>query len=139
MAGAGSGVRAFTLFGLMCKPNCCIQLRIEARDGGDPPCVITTLAVINVRRNLQRPRFRQDEFTTTILETHPLATAVSTVTGEDNDERVSGVTSVSTVTGEDNDERVSGVTSVITVTGEDNDERVSGVTSVITVTGEDND
>ena len=71
--------------------NCvalCMQLRIEAGDGGEPPCTISTVVVVSVTRNLQQPRFNQAEYTVDILETHDLETVVTTVQATDSDERV---------------------------------------------------
>ena len=47
------------------------------------------VADINVRRNLHKPRFLQEEFVATVLETHPLDEPVLTFQGEDKDSRVS--------------------------------------------------
>ena len=57
-------------------------------DAGVPPCSETTVAVVNVRRNLQDPRFKRGEWTVTIKETHALTDAIVKVEAEDKDEKV---------------------------------------------------
>jgi len=57
-------------------------------DAGIPPCSKTTVATVNVRRNLHDPRFKRGEWTMTILETHALTKSIVTVEAEDRDEKV---------------------------------------------------
>ena len=62
---------------------------MKVSDAGIPPCSATTVAVVNVRRNLQDPRFKRGEWTVTIKETHTLTETIVKVEAEDNDEKVS--------------------------------------------------
>ena len=65
------------------------QLRVRVADGGEPACVPTAMATVNVDRNLKKPRFTKEEWSATILETHDLTAPVLTVTATDEDDRVS--------------------------------------------------
>ena len=62
---------------------------MKVSDAGVPPCSDTTVAVVNVRRNLQDPRFKRGEWTVTIKETRSLTEAIVRVEAEDKDEKVS--------------------------------------------------
>ena len=64
-----------------------MQLRIEVSDGGLPPCSRTTVAKIDVRRNLNAPRFTRSEWTVNIMETHSLTEAFVTVEARDADDK----------------------------------------------------
>ena len=57
------------------------------QDGGVPPCAVTSVATINVNRNLYSPRFTQSEWVEEIMETHPLTQPILTVRAEDQDDR----------------------------------------------------
>ena len=57
-------------------------------DGGEPPCSKTAVATIDVRRNLNDPRFERGEWTVEIMETHDLATPVLQVKANDRDDKV---------------------------------------------------
>ena len=57
-------------------------------DAGVPPCSKTTVATVNVRRNLHDPRFKREEWTETILETWALTKSIVTVKAEDDDDKV---------------------------------------------------
>ena len=57
-------------------------------DGGVPACTQTSVATIDVVRNLNDPRFTRSEWTATILETHHLQTEIVMVEAVDEDDRV---------------------------------------------------
>ena len=65
------------------------QLRVEAKDGGNPALSATALVTINVERNLFSPVFAQDTYAATIFETQDLGSAILTVFATDADIRVS--------------------------------------------------
>ena len=64
------------------------QLRVVARDGGTPPRTDTTVATVNVNRNLNKPRFEPSRYQATILETTTIGEVVATVSADDQDRRV---------------------------------------------------
>lgn len=56
-------------------------------DGGVPACRRTTVARIDVQRNLNAPRFTRGEWTVNIMETQPLTEPVVTVQARDADDK----------------------------------------------------
>ena len=67
-----------------------------ASDGGTPPRTDTTVARVNVNRNLNKPRFEPAQYQAKILETLTIGEVVTTVTAKDRDRRV-GLSSVPSV------------------------------------------
>ena len=65
------------------------QLRVEAKDGGNPAASATALVTINVLRNLFSPVFANNTYTATIFETQDLGSAIVRVVATDADTRVS--------------------------------------------------
>ena len=63
------------------------QLRLQARDGGNPARSTTTLVEISVNRNLFNPEFTQTSYETTIDEIQALGETVVQMTGRDVDDR----------------------------------------------------
>lgn len=61
------------------------QLRIEARDGGSPSRSATALVQINVLRNLNFPRFTQQNYNVTIDETQSLDQTIIQILATDDD------------------------------------------------------
>ena len=66
----------------------CYQLRLMTEDGGVPPCTNTTVAVLNVNRNLYDPVFSQLQYAATILEIASLRNPILQVSGSDRDSMV---------------------------------------------------
>lgn len=58
-------------------------------DGGEPSCKRTSVATVNVNRNLNDPRFTTSRYTASILETHPLSDPIVRIEATDDDDRVS--------------------------------------------------
>jgi len=63
------------------------QVRIEARDGGNPSRSATSLFQISVQRNLFSPTFLQSFYNETIDETQSLGTTIVQIRAEDRDTR----------------------------------------------------
>ncbi|WAQ96421.1 FAT4-like protein [Mya arenaria] len=63
------------------------QLRIEARDGGNPARSSTSLVAISVNRNLFDPQFTQQSYNITIDETQSLGVNILQISASDLDSR----------------------------------------------------
>ena len=68
---------------------CSLQGRVVAFDSGSPPRSVTTLARIEVTRNLFTPRWDSLDYSTTVLETLSVGNSVLQVRAFDDDTRVS--------------------------------------------------
>ena len=71
-----------------CLSEWYLQLRIQVADGGQPPCVQTSVATITVNHNLFAPSFNQQQYDATILEIFSLSLPITTLTGQDQDTTV---------------------------------------------------
>ncbi|KAL3878042.1 hypothetical protein ACJMK2_035678, partial [Sinanodonta woodiana] len=61
------------------------HIRVFVQDGGNPRLSDTTIVTVNIRRNLDIPRFNPVEYTRTILETQALGVPIVRLTATDSD------------------------------------------------------
>ena len=65
-----------------------MQIRVNAKDGGSPPLIDTTVVSVKVDRNLNKPSFEPTSYQARILETAQIGELIKAVTAKDADKRV---------------------------------------------------
>lgn len=66
-----------------------LQIRVQARDLGNPARYGYKVCNVGVQQNFQAPFFVNNSYTATIRETFPLGDTILTTTAQDNDLAVS--------------------------------------------------
>ena len=64
------------------------QLGIQVQDGGNPPQRETGIVTVNMLRNLNAPKFDNENYERTILETLAVGGEVIEIIARDNDGKV---------------------------------------------------